>query len=482
MGRLGRVSTVLALLALTGCAVSKGIGDASVAYNEGVARASNQLLLLNVIRGSMRHDIIYTRFSGLHGQASGSLKADIPLGSGDWKSFAPSLEISGTPSFDIEVQDNQDFIRAVMSSVDGDTLIFFQDQDWPMDLLLHLFVERISGNEAAISHVQRSSDAICKNASDIEKSGTYDFAHNSETAKQCAFIRYVLSKRPASCTKPYYEEILVDTEERKATKKPAVPQTQIVFDNRPDKDCLFSGFQELVGRLIVLQVRAHSSKSNEALINGIRLGHPGPLTGPLLDAITKANDNDYTLKAAGKRSVTIQKTTKTADMMALLLTNEESNGYKAYRESEQMLSFQQLGSVQSDLPKSAARQRPKEQLGLSLRSPNSMIYYLGEVLRAQYPNAVDDAWNEDRARKVALRVENNCEPAKCKPISLFSVAVDDWRGRSAVRVRDGEHLFSIPQSSSNRALQVIALVEQLLRLNQKAEKAPTTQSVQIVGP
>jgi hypothetical protein len=108
---------------------------------------------------------------------------------------------------------------------------------------------------------------------------------------------------------------------------------------------------------------------------------------------------------------------------------------------------------------------------LYLRSPEAILYYLGELARVQ----VDEG-----EAPVMVNRKNEKGPwplfkvmrAPARRTSTSSQLSVDYRGNT----------FAIPadQEEAGRSMQVIWLVSQLLALHKSAEELPTTQAVTVV--
>lgn len=138
--------------ALTACSFHQTIAEHATNYNKTVAESSDEQVLLNVVRGSLRkpmHFTALTEFTGtLEQSANLNVGLDLPFG-GDAAStytLTPSVGISGAskPIFTVKVlETEQNFMNAVLAPVEIETVRYFIDQGWPVDLLVHLMVERV---------------------------------------------------------------------------------------------------------------------------------------------------------------------------------------------------------------------------------------------------------------------------------------------------------------------------------------------------
>jgi hypothetical protein len=144
---------LLALPLLLSCSVyefkpATHIARTSRDFDLQVEQAQNQSLLANVWRAKKRSPLYLTDIS----KVTGTLKRDITLGlslpfghkAGYQVPLSPSTTLSNSPTFDVSVLDTQDFMRGFLSPVPPETFAYYWRQAWPPELLLHLLVREIT--------------------------------------------------------------------------------------------------------------------------------------------------------------------------------------------------------------------------------------------------------------------------------------------------------------------------------------------------
>jgi hypothetical protein len=142
---------IAGLLLLAACTVPDRFADRAVDYNRSLEDAENRGLLLNVLRAANDRPLYFTSFTALRGSMSVSLGANaaatIGLDGGNSTSLggliSPNASIVNSPSFDLAVLDTQAFARGLLTPIDNDVLDVFYQQDRDMRRLLDLFVSRI---------------------------------------------------------------------------------------------------------------------------------------------------------------------------------------------------------------------------------------------------------------------------------------------------------------------------------------------------
>jgi hypothetical protein len=112
--------------------------------------------------------------------------------------------------------------------------------------------------------------------------------------------------------------------------------------------------------------------------------------------------------------------------------------------------------------------RTSLQIGITTRSPDGMLYYMGEVARALLP--VDPG---EPSQTVTLRGDDG------KPHTLMNVVEGDIAD-PAVRVAYHGTTYSVPRGDSHLTMQAFELLEQVFALYNRASSAPSTTAVTVV--
>src|SRR5262249_38405229 len=117
--------------ALGGCSSHRQLAVQAVGFNLTVAKAPNEMLLLNLIRAKDRLPMYMTGIASLSGNVSTALSASVP-GAYSYskgigidtitRSTTPSAgaAISANPSFSLAVLDTQEFMKGFLSPVNTD--------------------------------------------------------------------------------------------------------------------------------------------------------------------------------------------------------------------------------------------------------------------------------------------------------------------------------------------------------------------------
>ncbi len=153
-----RVSAACVLLALcSGCVTHGALSNRAIDFNEAAANASDTQLLLNIVRASYRNPTHYTAVTQLREtrvtEGGLGVTPSIPFGtSAPWIYTAgptASVKSNEQPSFDVVPLDNRSSAQGLLRPVDPQTFITYWRQGWPRSVLLFLFVDDITLNDAA---------------------------------------------------------------------------------------------------------------------------------------------------------------------------------------------------------------------------------------------------------------------------------------------------------------------------------------------
>ena len=183
--RYGRVACVAALLAapgLFGCAIVDNYSWRAVDYNKEAEQAQEEVLLLNIIRASLRRPMQFTALQSVTGSASvaGSVNAGAagtrqtpflslfpsfvnPARVPDTNAaitriansnIAGNASLSGSATFTVPVLDTQEFYQGILTPIPLQAFDYYLQQGFPPEVLFDLFVLKIE--------VTRLDDGSCR--------------------------------------------------------------------------------------------------------------------------------------------------------------------------------------------------------------------------------------------------------------------------------------------------------------------------------
>ncbi len=146
---------------LSSCTVVDAFSARAVDYNLQAESAQNRVLLLNVIRASLKRGMQFTTLQSVTGSTQGSIGPQFyyPFRQPPF-SQPPSLtlpaSISGGPTFTVPVLDTQEFYRGILEPLTGREYDYFISEGYPPALIFYLFVGKIdltvlSGSKAGLT-------------------------------------------------------------------------------------------------------------------------------------------------------------------------------------------------------------------------------------------------------------------------------------------------------------------------------------------
>ena len=107
-----------AALLSPGCSLGRDIARHSVDYNTTVERATDSVLLLNVLRARDRVPLHFSAIGAIHGSLGLSAGFGYDLTGASVNGTLPAILGSTSPSFDIGPLDRQEFARGISRPID----------------------------------------------------------------------------------------------------------------------------------------------------------------------------------------------------------------------------------------------------------------------------------------------------------------------------------------------------------------------------
>ncbi|HYZ32275.1 MAG TPA: hypothetical protein VE684_08340 [Crenalkalicoccus sp.] len=122
--------------------------ERAVAYNTQVERAENNLLLLNVLRAALHHPLYFTGFTDIHSPQSNTAGAgfSVPFAVQGQTGFfvSPTLAITENQAqFGLGVINSSEFTRGIATPVSVQTVDLFLQRGFAPEHLFSLFIARI---------------------------------------------------------------------------------------------------------------------------------------------------------------------------------------------------------------------------------------------------------------------------------------------------------------------------------------------------
>ncbi len=461
---------LLSTVDLSGCAVHQRLATQAVNFNLAVEKTQNEMLLLNVIRAQDRMPMYLTGMSTLTGGVQTTFSATAggtytrtkgsPGGVAPMQTMTDTLahtympsamaSESENPAYTLTLLDNQEFMRGFMSPVGKDILAYYWSQGWPPELLVYLLVKKV------------------------------------ELVKQV------------------YDD----------KKKAYVDGPKFVLDNYPNADAADLPEMTCFGRWIRHEFLARKPEVG-TVSQPENIGAPLPLSEVTnLEKLVKAASQDGLMVAKDDNGVfqlqrkqtdvrftfAVEKNNKPLEPekyeddgnckgLKDFLAPEETSGSAGNQDAGKVKDwkvdyFKELATDKTRI--GMAPDSAKMKTNFVLRSPEALLYYLGELMRVA---------NRSASPLVpSVCIQNHFHPlfialpaGECK-----HTLVDADSGRDSFSIpaeadtpsegcKNGELRFEKPRCETGRSMQAVRLLNQLMSLQKSAKDNPAPALVRVIG-
>lgn len=442
--------------ALAGCHTAP-IAGSVVNSNKAQEVAANKLLLLNIARAHermpMHFSLIGQLRSGPGGWAFGvpSVGLSVPFGGAATPNYGLTLGADGQTPADVSPQSNQEFMRGMTKMLDPELIAYFAKQGWPSQMLLHLFIESIDVvNENGVV-----TDRLVNTLTEQDFTRFRDFV---DAASKCDLV----SDEDRSDTFYSTKFKAISPKEAADAKLANLVVLAVDSEDKVTKDkAKIDGYRlAAVNKASVLRFVAPpgtGGKSNECLA-----GPAFTSAGKLVFTGASASEERPPACQAGKVEAA-QRSDKNG--AAAALTNMQTMRLVATKPTGQEERREGTSSCPSPAPKFTAQ--------FVTRSPQGVIYYLGELSRAQ-----NGSWPLTTV-KPPLKI--TVPKGQATLFQMTTDAIND----AAVSVDYAGKTFSVPKYASaagaeDRSVSTLSLLMLLIGLQDKGTEAPTVNNVRVL--
>lgn len=238
-----------------------------------------------------------------------------------------------------------------------------------------------------------------------------------------------------------------------------------LYWNYPERKEEFHAYTELLDRL---------TRDCTVRLKGAELTDFGPALSS--DAVSKISE----LAAARKESLAIKKDPKTGLWQLkkgsasdeLVLTPRHATATRVKGAACKAPAVAKFGALEQGLAKLTGEDK---RYSLQLRSPEQIVYYLGELARAQ----LDGPYVGDGSQRGAPYIPGIRHGPANEPVPIFVVMRDEPAVPAAIAVTYDGHAYSVPASrllaQGSLSTTVLSLLSELIGLQKEAsETTPTT--------
>lgn len=460
-------------LAVCACSFEPALTAKFVDYNRAFEDSSNSILLLNVLRAKDRKPLYFSTVSQLNPTigATGELQLNIPLSPASYTSLGVntrgSVNTSNTAT--VATEHTHEFMRGFLQPLSIELFDYFWQQGWPRDVLLHLFVYKI--------------EIAPKAAEGAPKKGTYpesevlvfvnsppsrgDVVHVTDP-KDCAKVIGPDSIELAFGCFQFVADRLKSllrfaSEDAKAIT-PALPAP---------------GIQNWK---VLVDAAKPDAKLAVVYRNGtVQITKKGPSTVLCISNPNYETDDHYHRRSSAFPcpKYGTQSTDPERGVAKTLLADQRPP--KAANSADSRL--ERLRKEYADLKQLCKHPKGECEVVLHMRSPEAMIYYLGEAARAlssREPLSIllrkmDTKRDEDDA--------SACASAQRKDKRFLALLALErgGAGSTLASVTYESDRYTVPKHGCHRTMQVLSLVTIVLGLHRRATDLPRTGTVNVVG-
>ena len=410
--RRAAAKVVLVVTALTlGACSQYGVANRSISVNKGLESANNRMLLLNAVRASKRYPMVFSEVTQINTSdpVSGSLGLQVPFGGDAASNFilTPSIDLDSGTTMQITPLNKQNFTRGITTPTNLETLNYYLRQGWPPEMLFHMFVRTMRiKNACAETLLNRDLKA---------------------------------RKKPIEC-------------------KPGDKTDTTVWRNdpghKPKDQERFKDFQQKLRDLIQnheLQVRDLQTPRDQEWTKTTRITKRVPeMPGEenKLEMVKQVTTEQFSEATKSSRLILGAKLPKVQPENAKLPEVQRQNK----KEFDCLDDKDDQGPCYIEIEVDP------------LRSPEAMIFYMGELIETQ------------------LKSENHYVPTLgSKERPFLKVVNGRPRGGAAVKVSHEGETYAIPRADAGRSMHVLSLVSLILGLHREAKELPTTPTVTLTG-
>lgn len=433
-------SAALAIgLALAGCGTDRHVADELVTFNEAQQKGNSQLLLLNILRAREKQPLAFSHFDVLRGGISGSssLGFTVPFGAGGPANSAVATGLGLAPgiSQDVRPQEDQDFYRGILTPVSEETWALYQDQNWSPDLLFHLFVEDIKLSETDFETVTRNARRLCDEHGDV-----------ADIASGCAALADGHARMGEGCM---------------PIKHLVGGRTLLELSNDPGDQCRLAQFEAFTTKLTILGFRITQQTARSDIGPALPAGAFNDLKWPFA-----LKDSNVEIVPSGKGYQFRRVSSGYSVVLSNIPCPDRAN--VAVAATSEIGAQIREGQADARQASRDCDNRAPLDIGITTRSPDGMIYYMGEVARALLPLRGGQA-----PRSVTVR------SASGKRRALLALVEGDAADAAARVTYDGT-TYSVPRGDDHVTMQAFELLQQVFALYNRASVTPSTTAVTVV--
>jgi hypothetical protein len=544
--RRAGVFVVLMLFLFTGClssqkhglphAIGEELAANAVNYNLAIENSQNQMLLLNVIRAMNHRPLYLTDTSKVTGTVNGtfSLGLQLPFSRGaddlpdlHASTVSPTITYSTSPSMDVNLLASQDFMQGFLKPIPPELFAYYWDQGWSDEFLLYMLVLTVDEykptGDGKYKHFPMDSfhnHPMVDNKGDLAQFASWVHAVVADGRPTIA------GGQPFQQTLPLLNLMMTEAQTTTETTIPKKGDQVEPIKQTTVQPGATSATDLLAALDSIAKDQSFSLAPFPGSIDQVPGYPPDTATGDPLAV--------WTISAPGTTFTLTYQHVSLSDTASQKPKEVEHGPDQATAQTPaRLLTFPQIAqraalhknilAIPSDGPPTFHNEQSGSVYVLSLRSPEGVLYYLGELARTTNERAraqKETAVNDDTAAYTVLihawdlKASDHGDPTNCDdpatdPVVPLFVAIPRTsasKGTTAVVVRTLErNEFEIPGAhepiacnntrrkrdlffttkehgqTEGHSMHALSLVSQLVALQKIAKDFPTTSTVKVVG-
>lgn len=440
-------AALVAVAWLGGCASNSQLADQVVRANLVQEDATNQLLLLNVLRARDRMPMHFSRVSAVRpalGAGNPTVTVPTPFGP-DFRQQVYNLQtqFAVQQGTDVQVLDSQEYVRGITTPVSAGLLAYFIDQGWPQQMVLHLLVrsievyEEVAGaaGQKELVMVDRLDNAP-NNAVQLAR-----FQRAIDALRQCDVEAKSVTVARIPFSPPIDKPAAAQMQGLAAVKSADLAFLPVDSEGKEvplPSAAAFRLVREVKATQLDLQDRVESRPRK---CEGLRLDSSAGTSRP--------GDPQGTASPVKRLGAVQQAVGEPASArIAAMVFNAASPG-----------------------PATASGGSTKY-ANFNLRSPEAVLYYLGEIARRQ------EAQPEFDGPRIRFRAQLDEDE---KGAVLFRLRKGGSADGEGVSIQWRGHHYSVSQTSvEDRSTHTLSFIHQLMMLQNKGAEAPATSNIRII--
>jgi hypothetical protein len=275
VGAIRRIGTkagaglaVALAVALCGCAGARQLVDGHLAYNEAVRRASDQELLLNMVRLRYHDSLEFLSISSINSTLSFSVGIDASgarVGGSGTAGAGVSTRYSSTPTFSFVPQRGGEFAHRLTEPVDVATLVFLASANRDAHQIFRLLVTWMNGLDNQEGRVDAEFIETTRILTELQFRGQALMGFREEETVVSPPVPVAEVGAPA---------ILQALGDGFGIRRQ--PDDRIVFTRRQNRATLFIGDGVPDRDRLLATLRLDPGRAEYPIVQAARLSHDGP--------------------------------------------------------------------------------------------------------------------------------------------------------------------------------------------------------------